>query len=266
MSETNIRARLLHACYTFMVPVARFLLRSGISFTEFSEVTRMAFVEVAGHDYGLRRRPTNVSRVAAMTGISRKEVKRLRALRHEYTDPRVELSPLSDVLQRWFTDKAYLNVKGKPKALRMHGARASFAALVKASAGDLPAGAIRFELMRCGAILEDSRGLLHAHRRTVIPAGQDEKLVSSMVFNLRALASTIAFNTGSVDPGSLKRVEIFCESEAVPERVIGTSRPVLRERITKFYNGVDDFFAGLERAEAGTGRRIGVGVFYYEDD
>jgi len=266
MSDTNIRARLLHACYSFMVPVARFLLRSGISFTEFSEVARMAFVEVASRDYGLRGRTTNVSRVAAMTGISRKEVKRLRGLKHEYTDPRVELSPLSDVLQRWFADKAYLNAKGKPKALRMHGARASFSALVREGAGDLPAGAIRFELVRCGAIFEDSRGLLHAHRRTVIPVGQDEKLVSSMVFNLRALASTIAFNTGSADPQSLKRVEMFCESEAIPERVIGSTRPVLRERITEFFTGVDNFFAGLERAETGAGRRIGVGVFYYEDD
>jgi hypothetical protein len=180
MSDTNIRARLLRACYSFMVPVARFLLRSGIGFSEFAEVSRMAFVEVAGRDYGLRGRPTNVSRVAAMTGISRKEVKRLRSLKHEYTESlRVELSPLSDVLQRWFTDKAYLNAKGKPKGLRMRGARVSFSALVRACAGDLPAGAIKFELIRCGAVFEDSRGLLHAYRRTVIPAGQDEKLVSS---------------------------------------------------------------------------------------
>jgi hypothetical protein len=250
-----------------MVPVARFLLRSGVGFSEFAEVSRMAFIDVAGRDYGLRGRPTNVSRVAAMTGISRKEVKRLRSLKHHYTESlRVELSPLSDVLQRWFTDKSYLNAKGRPKALGMRGGRVSFPALVKACAGDLPVGAIRFELIRCGAISEDSRGLLHAHRRTVIPAGQDEKLVSSMVFNLRALASTIAFNTGSPNLGTAGRVEIFCESEAVPERVIGENRPVLRERITTFINGVDDFFAGLERGEAGVGRRIGVGVFYYEDD
>jgi len=82
MSDTNIRARLLHACYSFMVPVARFLLRSGISFTEFSEVTRMAFVEVASRDYGLRGTTTNVSRVAALPGISRKEDTGLRRLNH----------------------------------------------------------------------------------------------------------------------------------------------------------------------------------------
>src|SRR6516164_9982990 len=101
MERSAARTRLLRACYSFLLPVARLLLRSGVSFTEFAEIARAAFVEIASNDYGIRGRQTNVSRVSAMTGIARKEVRRLRQIAGHYPDnPRVELSPLSDVLHK----------------------------------------------------------------------------------------------------------------------------------------------------------------------
>ncbi len=268
MSARNtVRARLLRACYSFMLPVARFLLRNGVSYREFEHVSRLAFVEVASTEYGLRGRPTNISRVAAMTGIGRKEVSRLRRRSAEYAEsPRVDLSPLSDVLHRWHTDPAFLDAKGQPKPLSYQGRRSSFAALVKVCGGDLPPGAVRFELVRCGAVIEKPKRFLQAVRRTVIQSGQDERLISSMVFNLRSLASTIAFN--SVDPprGDLGRIERFCESDPLSEHAIATNRPMLRERIQRFITGIDDMFADTKPKALEAGRRVGVGVFYYEDD
>ena len=172
----NTRSRLLRACYSLMVPVARFLLRSGVGFKEFAEVSRIAFVEVASTDFGLRGRPTNISRVAAMTGIARKEVRRLRSLRASYEDDlRVDVGPLSDVLQRWHADRKYLDRNGRPRPLRMQGRSPSFKGLVRLSAGDIPAGAIKVELIRSGSVVEDDKGLLHAVRRQVVPADLDRK-------------------------------------------------------------------------------------------
>lgn len=268
MSNTTTRTRLLRACYSFLVPVARFLLRNGISFSEFSEISRIAFVEVAGSDYGIRGRPTNISRVSAMTGIGRKEVRRLRQLKEEYPDPRVELSPLSDVLQRWFTDPAYLTAAGKPKVLRYNTGKASFVGLVKECAGDVPAGAIKVELIRCGAVSEDPAGGLIARRRYVAPEGFDEKLITGMAFNLRGLASTIAFNTSQLAQSAedFGRIERFIESDPLSEAGIATLRGQLRKQITLFANGVDDFLSRGDRSTPPSGRRIGVGVYYYEDD
>src|SRR5262249_6593621 len=146
-------------------------------------------------DYGIRGRPTNISRVSAMTGIGRKEVKRVRSMRSVYSDdPRIELSPLSDVLHHWFTDAEYQDSKGHPKALPLHGTT-SFAALVKKCSGDVPAGAIKVELLRCGAVVEDAGGVLRAIRRHVVPESVDDKLITSLTFGLRGLATNIAFNS-----------------------------------------------------------------------
>jgi hypothetical protein len=248
-----------------MLPIARFLLRSGVGFKEFAEVSRIAFVEVASKDYGLRGRPTNVSRVAAMTGIGRKEVKRLRAIRAEYDENlRVELGPLSDVLQRWHTDSKYLGRNGRPKPLRMQGRGPSFESLVKLCAGDIPAGAVKVELVRCGSVEEDARGRLHAVRRQVVPADLEEKLVAGMVFGLRALASTVAFNTSINNLGPAGRIQRLCLSDPMTEQSIEAMHPVLRRRIQNFADEMTDLLA--KPSQDPKGRRVGVGVFYYEDD
>src|SRR5690606_15029630 len=143
------RKRIFVACYSFLVPIARFLLRSGVSFREFSEIARLAFVQVASDDYGKRGRLTNISRVAAMTGIARKDVRRVRLLGENYLqDPRTRLSPLGDVLQAWSTNHDYLDSNGRPRPISYSGEQCSFEALVQLCAGDVPAGALKVELLR----------------------------------------------------------------------------------------------------------------------
>jgi hypothetical protein len=267
MSRVGTRTNLLRACYSLLIPIARFLLRNGISFREFSEIGRIAFVEVAGKDYGIRGRPTNVSRVSAMTGIGRKEVKRIRELQLQTTfpdNPRVDLSPLSDVLHRWFTDPAYLKRDGKPKTLQFRRGRTSFTRLVKESAGDLPAGAIKVELLRCGAVSESFTGKLTPKRRYVVREGLAERLVASMVFGLRALASTIAHNCAHAE--EFGRIERFIESNPLSDAEIAKLKSQVRQRISVFADDMDDFLSESPRSAVTSNRRIGVGVYYYEDD
>ena len=255
--------RLMRACYSFMLPIARLLLRSGVGFREFAEISRIAFVEVASRDYGLRGRPTNLSRVAAMTGIPRKQVKEVRNARYR-DDIQVELGVLAVIMERWYTHKDYLDGEGKPKPLPMQSRHASFASLVKSCAADLPAGAVRVELIRFGSAEEDAKGRLHPVRRGILPDELEDKLVTAMVFGLRALASTVAFNTSAERPRAAGRIERFCISDSITEEAIGAMHDSLRERIQTFADQAEDLLAQPERAVGG--RRIGVGVFYYEDD
>ena len=75
---TNIQSKILSSLYLALKPIVRMLLRAGIGYREFAEIAKAAFVDEATSGYGLRGRPTNISRVAVMTGISRKEIKQLK--------------------------------------------------------------------------------------------------------------------------------------------------------------------------------------------
>ena len=76
--NNNSKSAPLLALLKALMPIARLLMKCGVGYREFAEIAKCAFVDVATQDYGLRGRPTNISRVAVMTGLTRKEVKRLR--------------------------------------------------------------------------------------------------------------------------------------------------------------------------------------------
>ena len=249
-----------------MVPIARFLLRAGVSFREFEDVARAAYVQVASTDYGLRGRWTNVSRVAAMTGISRKQVRALRESIQRYgNDARVHLSPLGDLLHCWSTDPAFRDMAGKPMLLRFAGDEPSFESLVRRRLADLPANAIKVELMRCGAISQADNGLLKLERREVVPGDFADKLISSLSFNLAGLASTIAFNSNPDRMGS-GRIERFAQSGPLSSEDIRVIRDSIRMRIVSFTRELDDLFPSTIDASMADQRRVGVGVYYYEED
>jgi signal transduction histidine kinase len=266
-SSAPARTRLLQACYSFLVPIARFLLRSGISFREFAEVSRIAFVNVASEDYGIRGRPTNISRISAMTGVSRKEVSRVRKLRADYeANLKSAFSPLANILQHWYTDPAYVDETGTPRMLSLSGPRPSFSELVRECAGDRPVRAMVTEVIRCGAVIEETAGRLRAVRRDVIAHNMDEKLISRMAFALRGLASTIAHNSDPATSAEHWRREITIESEEIGEKVRRELEDTIRERITTFANQVDDLLSQARADSGENSRRIGVGVYYYEDE
>ena len=265
MSETA-RNRILAACFSFLVPVARFLLHRGISYREFEEIARHAYVRVASNEYGIRGRPTNASRVAAMTGIPRKDVTRIREHLDDYqVTPKTDLSPLGDVLHRWFTDRDFLDPNGRPLPLTLQGKVPSFEGLVRRCARDVPFGAIKVELLRTGAIAEHHDGTLFPKRRDAIPISPDDRLITSISFNLHGLASTIAYNS---DPErqEMGRIERFVQSEPISTPTAREFRLPLRKRIADFTESVDDMFSAVERDPSDAATRVAVGIYYFEED
>ena len=69
-------------------PIARIMLRAGVNWRELADVCKAIYVEVATEDFGIRGRPTNISRVAILTGLTRREVRRLRTLLQD-DDPEI---------------------------------------------------------------------------------------------------------------------------------------------------------------------------------
>ena len=89
-------------------PVAGILLRSGVTWREVVDLGKTTYVEVATQDFGIRGRPTNVSRVSILTGITRKEVSRIRKLLAEPDNTVTDsMNHATRVLTGWFTDEKY---------------------------------------------------------------------------------------------------------------------------------------------------------------
>jgi hypothetical protein len=73
----KVKNAVLVALRLALRPLVRMLLRNGVTWKESAEILKQTYVEVARTDYGVHGRPTNASRIAILTGLSRHEVKRV---------------------------------------------------------------------------------------------------------------------------------------------------------------------------------------------
>ena len=267
--QDDVQSKILSAFLVTLRPFARILLRYGIGVREFTEIAKTAFVDVATSDFGLRGRPTNISRVAVMTGLTRKEVKRLREkIQKGEHSVVVKSTPLADILHRWHAEQEYLDATGRPAVLPFGGETGSFTSLVKKFGGDIPAGAMRTELKRVGAVKEDDDGNLIVASRTIHPKGRHDKLVTALVHAAYPLASTIAHN---LDPSRDDRWAQFTTySQAIRKSDIPRLRRISFDRLSEVAESLDDLFMAYETLHendqgSSDENTVAVGVYYFEE-
>jgi hypothetical protein len=187
------------------------LLPRGMTPKQFGELARLAFVRAAADISKLQNGRVNHSRVAALTGLTRADVKRL--LKHGLFESSLRgQSALERVIDGWHTDHEFFTSAGHPKRLQIAGPRGSFVRLVSKYGGDVPHRAVLDELRRIGAVKE-ADGLVALqpshHLRWRHDFGFLSPVLPALVDGLR-----IASTTGSKDAASsIHRLSIPVETD-----------------------------------------------------
>ncbi|NNC77745.1 MAG: hypothetical protein HKN77_07260 [Woeseiaceae bacterium] len=268
--QDHVQKQILDALLVVLRPIAKILLRYGIGYREFAETSKSAFVDVATREYGIRGRPTNISRVAVMTGLTRKEVRRLRDHEADETDTfQNKTTPLATVLHRWFSEDDFLDSAGRPAVLPFSGDSGSFTQLVKKYGGDIPPGAMRTELKRVNAIEENDDGSLRAVRRDIHPSTEYDTLCMALTHAAYPLLANIAHNT---DPN--RQEGTWVESTAFTADIrlddVPRLRRICNDRAKEAVESFDDLFGAYEKLNEGdsstkNSRPVAVGIFYFEE-
>ena len=79
MNDKHLKP-LFAAILRLLRPLVRILLRNGVSYSTFADYAKWVYVDVASKEFGIRGRKQSTSRVSVLTGLSRKEVMRVRQL------------------------------------------------------------------------------------------------------------------------------------------------------------------------------------------
>lgn len=265
-----LQKRILGALAIAMKPLARALLASGISFRQFEEVSKAAFVEVAAQDYGIRGRPTNNSRIAVITGLGRKEVGKLLDRKGEACiSDFVSESPASIVLHNWNNDPEYLDSSGQPLMLEYGPGAGSFASLVAKHAGDIPPGAMKTELMRVNAIQENADGGLSVVAPYFVPPGLGDRLIIGLEEGAASLLSTLAYNcdpSRSAEP----RFQRIASVDGIHSKFHKEIEQYARSKLTEFGLDFCTYLDSFERKsrqieddEVEVEGQLGIGLYFY---
>jgi hypothetical protein len=268
--QDEIQRQILGAILLVLRPIVRAMLKVGVGYREFSELAKTAFVETATKDYGLRGRPTNISRVAVMTGLTRKEVRRIRTKNDAKKSTVVmKTTPASQVLHRWYTDEELLTESGSPKSLYFDGDGVTFTYLVRKYAGDVPPGAMRTELNRIDALIVGDDGAMLPTKRVAYSVELHDRFVSGLAGILYPAALNFSHNIeSSVD--SDRWPNLAATSRFVRNGDRGRIMRMSSDRIKNFVESIDDLYGAYESLYDHSDNQvekhaIGVGVFYFEE-
>ena len=246
-------------------PIARILLKSGVNWKELVEVCKATYVEVATEDFGIRGRPTNVSRVAILTGFSRREVGRLRnLLEKDQPEALGRMNQATRVLTGWFTDEAFIDESGKPRSLAVSGENPSFETLCDRYSGDVPATTMLKELRHVGAVAMDDDGRLVAKTRYYMPAHTDPEQMLRSGSVLEDCGQTVAWNLHR-DEKDPSRFEQRASNTQIPAKAVPAFREFIEQEGQAFFERVDAWLTDHEDENASNPVRLGLGAYLIEE-
>lgn len=195
--ESKIHAALTVAILTLLRPLVRILLRNGIAHGSFVEMAKKVYVDVAHDEFQLDGKKQTISRIAILTGLTRKEVKKL--LEQEEPDQAPAARKYNRairVISGWLNDHRFCDREGNPIPLHLETGNHSFAELVKEYSGDVPTQAMLNELLAAGSV-ESHDGQLHLVRRAYVPSDDPVEKIHILGTDVYELIDTIDHNLTS---------------------------------------------------------------------
>jgi len=263
-------AALAAAILRLLRPLVRICLRNGLPYGAFADLAKRVYVEVAGAEFGLPGRKQSVSRVSVITGLSRKEVSRVRGLeRPDDAQAVARYNRAARVISGWVRDPAFTEPAGGPARLPFEGDGASFATLVKRFSGDVPPRAVLDELVRVGAAELRDDGTVRLLARAYLPATGEVDKLAILGADTADLIATIDHNLQAPAEAALLQRKVVYDN--LPSEVLAQFRPLVARRSQALLEELDRWLAERDRDTApaveGTGQcRSGLGIYYFEEE
>ncbi|MGD8940979.1 MAG: DUF6502 family protein [Gammaproteobacteria bacterium] len=265
----NKNGYLAKATIRILRPLIKMLIRFNVSHGEFAELAKQAYIDVAYQDFSIPSRKTTHARVAVLTGISRKEVMRLSKMEErDIPFTKGSVNRASRVITGWLKDSEFLDVHNTPKILPLRGGKASFEKLVARYGGDVTMGAILDELERIKAVTNPTQDTIKLDSQGYIPQQDAEEKINILSMSTADLLGTAVHNLDhEKDEARFQRQVIY---RHIPEGVAREFKQYSNEKSLELlleYNRWLDQHPRRTAPEADEPiKRIGVGIYYFEND
>lgn len=251
--------RLLH-------PLVRVLLRNGMAYDSFSTLAKQVYVKVAFDDFAPEGKKQTISRVSALTGLTRKEVKRLHELpASEEVEVTQRYNRATRVIGGWLNDKRFLNIKGDVAELNLDESDPSFNQLVKDYSGDIPTKAMLSTLEKAGSV-EVQGGKVKLIQHAYIPGNDSTEKLHILGTDVAELTSTINHNLEQPDNPRFQRK---ASNKAVAAESLDEFKILMGKKSMKLLEELDLWMSEHEidtqKQPTAKTKQTSVGIYYYED-
>ena len=250
-------------------PLVRILLRYGVPYQSFCELAKWVYVNVADKEFGIQGRKQTVSRISVITGISRKEVLRMKRIeKPDDRDNSDKFNRAARVVAAWLREEDFLDETGNPARLPMAGTGTSFSELIRRFSGDVTPRATLDELIRVGIVNVEEDGKISLVSRSFVPEQSDTDILHILGKDVSHLISTLDHNlqTELKDPFFQREVAY----DNLPDNASLRFRKLSGKKAQSFLEKMDKWLSRHDRdvnpEVKGKGRNhAGLGIYYFEE-
>lgn len=259
----------MSALTRIMRPLVRILLRNSVPFKACADMIRWVYADVAMREFGLPGRKPTKSRVAVITGLSRKEVDRLLKLPEPAEqEEQKRWHRATRVLSGWAQDADFQNRAGKPLQIPPEGEAVSFQTLVDRYSGGTTLRSVLDEVLRVGAVTQNPRtGRLKLINPYYLTHADQHELQKLDVLGLSAgdLIDTIEHNI-QPDQRDPRFQRLVIQRGLSPEQA-KQAQAYIRQKAQALANDVDAYLVELSQEKhdgSESIERLGLGLYYYQ--
>ena len=252
-----------------LIPLAKVMMRFGVSHQMFMEWSKIAFIEAARQSDSIKNKKQPNTAISIITGLHRKDVQRLMALESNYIEDSTmnQSNRLLRVAQGWMRDTDF-SISGKPRILSYEGEK-SFSELNKRYSGDMKPKAMLDELEKNGMVSIDENKNIKLISMQFIPKGDIGKM-EILGFDAAALIQTIDRNLDLDMPESLFQKKVYYDNlpkEILPEfkNLVNQKSMTLLIELDQYLKQYDGDATG-KKIEAIDKSSAGVGIFYFDKE
>jgi hypothetical protein len=264
-------ASLLKAARRLMRPLVRLMMQSGLTFPVLADALRRLFVEIAADDLLLDSRARTDSRISLLTGVHRKEIRRLREMPVD-SDAAPDIVTLaSQIVARWAGAARFVDTEGRPRPLprvSREGAGPSFDELVALVTSDIRPRAVLDDLLGHGVVIMDAEDRVQLNTIAFIPRPGGEEQLFYFARNLHDHVSAAVANIGA--PGAPPFLDRSVHYDRLTPAQVDVLREYAREAAMRVLLDVNRRAQELTEATPETDStetgRINFGIYVFDDN
>jgi hypothetical protein len=260
--------RLLKASVHLLRPLVRLLLHAGVTFPVFSDWLRVLFVDTAIAELETDGQARTDSRLSLLTGVHRKEIRRLREMERA---PLLRAPPVvtlgSEIIARWLVLQPQSAALTLPRTAE---AGPSFEALVRSVTNDIRPRAVLDEWLRQGIVHLDEQQRVTLTTAAYVPDPGSEAQLFFFGRNLHDHLAAAAANVMAAQAAPFPDVSVHYDGlTPTAARALEAAARLAAEAVTRDINAVAirlvDEQEQRPRPPEST-RRVNFGVYLYVED
>jgi hypothetical protein len=264
MDESPKRG-LIAAYGRLLRPLIRILIRNGVSFGEFADVAKQAYVEVAERDFAVPNLPITDWRISALTGLGQEEVAFRRA-DISYKLLNSQLNEIAGSLFGWHTDSDFTGPYGVPLEIRLNDPSGiDFEELVRRHVGGTDCKALLDRLIRIGAVIETEKGWYRVLLRHYIPEASAPDGLDHLARSIEDFATTLDRNRLEKDPKKRLFERQVYTDDGIREDDLDKFKEYATGKAQILLEDIDNWLSQLEKPTPNEKVTVstGLGIYHY---